>query len=416
VHDNRDAHAGPHVDPVRIARRRLRRRQLRRQRTAAGLSALAAAAVLGIAASGLDLTLSSHSALAWDGHAAASGSAGSAQTFDIVASGDLLVHGPVWQRAAADGHGSYDFRPLLAEVRPIVSRAALAICHVETPMGAGAPAGFPVFNSPNELAAAIAWAGWDVCSTASNHSVDKGQYGIGTTARALHAAGVRHTGSFRTAAESRRILMLSVRGLRVAFLSYTYGTNGIPLPHPWSVNLVSTAKVVADARRARRRGADLVIANLHWGDEYVHEPNAQQRDLARYLLRRRIVDVIVGQHVHVVQPIRQIAGRFVVFGEGNLLSNQTAECCPAESQDGLIAVIHVRVTGGKSAVTGVDYVPTYVEHPSFVVQPVGARLAKLVRQGQGQSTLARTLRLSYRRTVGYAGRSRLIAPLPRRVE
>jgi hypothetical protein len=246
--------------------------------------------------------------------------------------------------------------------------------------------------------------------------VDKGQYGIGTTAQALGAAGVRHTGSFRTKAESRRILMLSVRGLRIAFLSYTYGTNGVPLPHPWSVNLVSTAKVVADARRARRRGADLVIANMHWGDEYVHEPNTQQRDLARYLLRRRIVDVIVGQHVHVVQPIRRIARRFVVFGEGNLLSNQTAVCCPAESQDGLIAVIHVRVTNGKATVKGVDYVPTYVEHPSFVVQPVAARLAELVRQGQGQSALARALRLSYRRTVGYAGRSRLIVPLPRRLE
>jgi poly-gamma-glutamate synthesis protein (capsule biosynthesis protein) len=242
--------------------------------------------------------------------------------------------------------------------------------------------------------------------------VDKGQYGIGTTARALDAAGVRHTGSFRTEAESRRILMLSVRGLRIAFLSYTYGTNGVALPHPWSVNLISTAKVVADARRARRRGADLVIANLHWGDEYVHEPNAQQRDLARYLLRRRVVDVIVGQHVHVVQPIRQIARRFVVFGEGNLLSNQTAECCPAESQDGLIAVIHVRVTSEKATVTGVDFVPTYVEHPSFIVQPVAARLAELVRQGQGQSALARALRLSYRRTVATVGRSARIHPVP----
>jgi poly-gamma-glutamate capsule biosynthesis protein CapA/YwtB (metallophosphatase superfamily) len=411
VHDNRDARVGLHVDPMRIERRRLRRRRLRRQRTAAGLSALAAAAVLGIAASGLDLALSSHAALARDGHAAASGSAGSAQAFDIVASGDLLVHGPVWQRAAAAGHGSYDFRPLLAEVRPIVSRAALAICHVETPMGAGPPAGYPVFNSPKELAAAIAWAGWDVCSTASNHSVDKGQYGIGTTLRALGAAGVRHTGSFRTETESRRILMLSVRGLRIAFLSYTYGTNGVPLPHPWSVNLVSTSKIVADARRARGHGAGLVIANMHWGDEYVHEPNTQQRDLARYLLRRRIVDVIVGQHVHVVQPIRRIARRFVVFGEGNLLSNQTAVCCPAESQDGLIAVIHVRVTNGKATVKGVDYVPTYVEHPSFIVQPVAARLAELVRQGRGQSALARALRLSYRRTVGYAGRSARIHPV-----
>jgi len=119
--------------------------------------------------------------------------------------------------------------------------------------------------------------------------------------------------------------------------------------------------------------------------------------------------------VHVVQPIRRVRSRFVVFGEGNLLSNQTAACCPAESQDGLIAVVHVRVGPKEAVVTGVDYVPTYVEHPTLVVQPVGARLAELSRQGLGSGALARALRASYRRTVGYAGRSRLIKPLPRRL-
>jgi poly-gamma-glutamate capsule biosynthesis protein CapA/YwtB (metallophosphatase superfamily) len=335
------------------------------------------------------------------------------QTFDIVASGDLLIHAPVWQRASALGHGRYDFRPLLARVKPIVSRAALAICHVETPMGAGALTGYPIFNSPRELAAAIKWTGWDVCDTASNHSADRGQAGIASTAAALDAVGLRHTGSFRTAAESRRTLIVTVRGLRIAFLSYAYSTNGVPPPHVWSVNLISTAKIVADARRARKRGASLVIANLHAGN--VHEPNAQQRDLSRYLLQRGIVDAIVGQHVHVVQPIRRIRGRFVVYGEGNLLSNQTGACCPAESQDGLIAVLHVRATGPHARVTSVDYIPTLVEHPSLVVQPIGARLAELSRQGLESSDLARELRASYRRTVGYAGRGRLIRPLPRRL-
>lgn len=337
------------------------------------------------------------------------------QTFDIVASGDLLVHAPVWQRASALGQGRYDFRPLLARVKPIVSGAALAICHVETPMGAGAPTGYPIFNSPRELAAAIKWTGWDVCSTASNHSVDKGQAGIASTAAALDAAGIRHTGSFRTAAESRRVLIVTVRGLRIAFLSYSYSTNGLPPPHPWSVNLISTAKIVADARRARKRGASLVIANLHAGNEYVHEPSGQQRDLSKYLLQRGIVDAIVGQHVHLVQPIQRIRGRFVVYGEGNLLSNQTSACCPAESQDGLIAVLHVHAIGLRARVTSVDYIPTLVEHPSLVVQPVGARVAQLSRQGLGASALARALRASYRRTVGYAGRGRLIQPLPRRL-
>jgi poly-gamma-glutamate synthesis protein (capsule biosynthesis protein) len=141
----------------------------------------------------------------------------------------------------------------------------------------------------------------------------------------------------------------------------------------------------------------------------------QQRDLARYLLRHRIVDLIVGQHVHVVQPIERIARRIVVFGEGNLLSNQTAACCPAESQDGLIAVIHARAVGAKVRVISVDYVPTWVEHPSLVVQPVGFRLRELIRQGVGRSALAQALRASYRRTVGYAGRSGFIRPWPRQL-
>jgi poly-gamma-glutamate capsule biosynthesis protein CapA/YwtB (metallophosphatase superfamily) len=399
---------------VRIERRRLKRRRLRRQRTAAGLGSLAAVAILGVGISGIDFALSGRAVAQNNPRITAPAPGSGPRTFDIVASGDLLIHGPVWQAAARPG-GGYDFRPLFARVKPIVSRAALALCHVETPMGAGPPSGYPVFNSPAELAAGIASTGWDACSTASNHSVDKGQYGIGTTIRALRRAGVRHAGTSRTQDESRRILILPVQGLRIAFLSYTYGTNGIPLPHPWSVNLISTRKVVADARRARRRGADFVIANLHWGTEYVHEPNQQQRDLARYLLGRRVVDLIVGQHAHVVQPIRRVARRFVVYGEGNLISNQTAACCPPESQDGLVAVIHVRALGTSATVTGVDYVPTYVEHPSFVVQPVAARLAELERSGQGSSALANALRTSYRRTVSYAGRSRFIAPLPRRV-
>jgi capsule synthesis protein PGA_cap len=334
------------------------------------------------------------------------------QTFDIVASGDLLIHSPIWQRAYANGNGRYDFRPMFRAVRPIVSRAALALCHVETPMGAGGPTGYPVFNSPPELARAIAWTGWDACSTASNHSVDKGQYGIETTSLALDTAGVRHTGSSRSPAEARRTLLIRVRGIRIALLSYTYGTNGIPAPHAWSVNIISRKKIVADARRARRRGADFVIANMHWGNEYVHEPNEQQRTLARYLLKRHVVDLIVGQHVHVVQPIQRVARRFVVYGEGNLLSSQTSACCPAEAQDGLIAVIHVRAVGTRATVTGVDYVPTRVRHPDYLVVPVGNRLYQLVRQGQGSSAEAQAMLASYRRTVSYVGRSPWIRPRP----
>jgi hypothetical protein len=401
----------PPVEPWRLERRRQRRRDVRRRRAVAGaMTGLVVASVTFALVSGTGEDL----------RAAVVGAGGReqppeerVQTFDIVASGDLLIHAPVWQRAYRNGNGRPDFRPMFAAIRPIVRGAALALCHVETPMGAGGESGYPLFNAPPELARAIAWTGWDACSTASNHSVDKSQYGIETTALALDNAGVRHTGTFRSRAESRRTLILRVRGLRIAFLSYTYGTNGVRIPQRWSVNLITRAKVMRDARRARKRGADFVIANFHWGTEYSHQVTTQQQTLARYLLRHKSVDLIVGQHAHVVQAIRRIAGRFVVYGEGNLLSNQSSACCPADAQDGLIAVIHVRAVGREVTVTGVDYVPTRVRHPDYVVLPAGTRLRQLARRGHLASAEAQAMLRSYRGTVGYVGTTRFIRPLPR---
>ncbi|MGH3093585.1 MAG: CapA family protein [Gaiellaceae bacterium] len=329
----------------------------------------------------------------------------------ILASGDLLVHSQIYHRADAFRADGYDFRPFFTRIRPLVRAADLAICHAETPIGAGPPSSYPIFNSPPALARAIAWTGWDACTVASNHSVDKGQAGIRTTLRALERASVRHAGTARSWREARRTTFLEARGVRIALLSYTYGTNGIPLPHSWSVNLISTRRVAADARRARRRGADLVLANFHWGTEYVHSPNAQQRSIARFLLRRRIVDAIVGQHAHVVQPIRRVRGRFVVYGEGNLISAQDGE-----SRDGLMAVLHVRAEGERVEVARVTYVPIWVRPGTYVVQPVARRLRALRRRGRGEGALAHELRASHRRTVSYAGSSRGIraVPLPRR--
>jgi hypothetical protein len=331
------------------------------------------------------------------------------ERFDLLVAGDLLIHSPILRRAQT-GDG-YDFRPMFAAIRPIVRRAALSICHVETPIGPGPPSSYPIFSAPEELAAAIRWTGFDACDTASNHTLDQGQQGVDDTLDALDRAGIEHAGSYRSGAESRRILMLSVRGVRIAFVAYTYGTNGLPIPHPWSVNLISPDRIRADASRARRGGADLVIVNFHWGTEYASAPNEQQLTLADTLLKRHTVDAIVGQHVHVVQPIEETHGRFVVFGEGNLISGQTADCCAAGSQDGLMAVLRVSVSGGEARVTGVDYIPTWVEHPDYTVLPVGQKLGYLAGHGQGQSYLAARLRASLARTITAAGRGPHVHPL-----
>jgi poly-gamma-glutamate capsule biosynthesis protein CapA/YwtB (metallophosphatase superfamily) len=327
----------------------------------------------------------------------------------IEVNGDLLIHSPVWLRARslAGGRG-YAFAPLLREVRPWIARADLALCHVETPMSDAPPRGYPVFNTPTALARAIRRTGWDACDTASNHTLDGGQRGVDATIRALDRAGVAHTGSAARARGARRIVMLRARGVRVAYLAYTTITNGIPRPHPWSVNLASPGRILRDARRARRAGAQVVLVNLHWGTEYQHAPSAAQLALARRLARSRAITAIVGQHVHVVQPIRRVRGRWVVFGEGNLLSNQTAACCASGSQDGILVVLHVRVRGTHSRVVKVDYVPTWVRHPDYTVLPVGRAL----RRGQAP---AAELRASWARTVGVVGRRPGLRPVPRRL-
>jgi poly-gamma-glutamate synthesis protein (capsule biosynthesis protein) len=182
--------------------------------------------------------------------------------------------------------------------------------------------------------------------------------------------------------------------VRVAFLAYTTTTNGIPPPRPWSVNLADAGRILRDARRARRAGARVVVVNLHWGTEYSHAVDARQRRLAARLARSRAVTAIVGQHAHVVQPIRRVRGRWVVFGAGNLLSNQSRACCPAATQDGMVAVLRIRVRGRRARVERIRYTPTWVRHPDYTV----------VRAG----------RESWRRTVGTVGRSRQVRPVPAR--
>ena len=228
----------------------------------------------------------------------------------VAASGDLLIHTPIAQRALALGGGRrYNFAPLFAPVRRRIagrtSRSATSrrrSCRGRS--GATRASG----RRPTSPAPSGGWAGTPAAPR-PNHSLDAGQYGVGTTLRALRRARVRATGTARSARERRRTTMLRVRGVRVALLSYTAISNGQAVPHPWTVNWATRRLILADARRARRRGARIVIVNLHWGSEFVHAVTPSQRALAQRLTRSPAIDAIVGQHAHVVQPIRRVNGQ-----------------------------------------------------------------------------------------------------------
>ena len=338
--------------------------------------------------------------------------------FTVSVSGDILIHSLLWERALANGGGSsYDFAPFFAALAPYVADADLAICHVETPMSAAAPTSYPIFNTPPELAKGIAAGGWEACDTASNHSLDQGQPGVDQTGAALGRAGIEHTGSFPSAAARSRPLILEAKGVKVGYVAYTDFTNGIPLPHPWSVNYVpadgdveaNAKRILADARRDRRAGAEAVIVTMQWGDENSTEPNDSQLALADALTRSPLVTAIVGQGPHVVQPIRKVNGKFVVFSEGNLVSNQSALAgLPAETQYGYVALLHLIADEKGVRVQRVAYAPTWVRLSDYVVLPVSVGLEK-------DPADAAALREAYDTVVGIAGSGNGVAPIPRRL-
>ncbi|MFH9231924.1 CapA family protein [Streptomyces globisporus] len=254
--------------------------------------------------------------------------------FTLLAAGDVLPHSSVIEQAAADAGGAgYDFAPMLAGVAPVVSGADLAFCHMETVYGKeGKPyTGYPSFKSPPEIATALRTTGFDSCSTASNHTLDDGAEGVRRTLDALDEAGIRHAGSARTAAEAARPTILPAGpgkgAAKVAHLAYTYGTNDIPLPagRPWTVDVTDERKIVAEARAARRAGADIVVLSAHWGTEWQDEPDAQQRELAERLTAstdegRPDIDLIIGTHAHVPQAYEKVNGTWVVYGMGDQIA------------------------------------------------------------------------------------------------
>ncbi|WP_455075666.1 CapA family protein [Porphyromonas catoniae] len=293
-----------------------------------------------------------------------------ADTLRLVFAGDIMTHGP--QIKAADrGYGTYDFTPSFELVRPMIERADLALANLETTFGGTPYRGYPMFSSPSSLGSALKEAGFDVLTTANNHSCDRGRYGVVNTIDVLDSLGIRTTGSYRTRAErsQRTPLIVDVRGVKIAILAYTYGTNGLPIPQPALVDTIDLEQISDDLRRADSLGADYKIIQIHWGNEYEKHPNKRQRDLAAVLARHG-VGAVIGSHPHVVQDSEWIKEEgakmktFVIYSLGNFISNQTS---PAATRGGMLLsleLIRERSTGRWTTRPSYQYVFVQKHTPS----------------------------------------------------
>jgi poly-gamma-glutamate capsule biosynthesis protein CapA/YwtB (metallophosphatase superfamily) len=285
----------------------------------------------------------------------------------VVMSGDVLIHTGVWESArdwaAARGEKGMDFAPMFASLRPVYQSADLAICHLEVPLAEpdGPFLNYPIFSAPPQVVNGLKKAGIDTCTTASNHSLDTGWEGLKRTLDTLDAKGLPHAGTAGSRKDSQTPLILDVAGVRVALLSYTYGTNGIPIPsaQTWSVPLIDPGDIRRDAHQARQRGADVVIVALHHGTEYMTEPDSYQLDVIDRITRSKDIDLVYGHHAHVPQPIDIVHGTWVAYGLGNFVAQQSTDV-PDTYRGVTVKFTLVEQPDGRFEVEQAQFVPTMI--------------------------------------------------------
>jgi len=321
------------------------------------------------------------------------------RTARLAFTGDLLPHGSVQRAGTATVDDGWDFTPLYAEVQPIIEGVDLAICHIETTISIDDTdlSGYPLFAAPRAFAEAARDVGYDGCSLASNHSYDRGAQGALDTLTVMRDIGLPYAGQAASEEEDLAPVLYEVNDITIAHISATYSLNGFQMPadRQYLVDLIEPEAIVQEARIAKEAGAEFVVVSLHWGAEYRHEPIQSQIDWLDAILPTEEVDLVVGHHAHVVQPIDKVGDEWVVFGVGNFLSNQSANCCVAASQDGMIATIELRENdAGEIEAIGVHYIPTWVDRGDGYV----IRLSEPGRTDVPDATAA-TLEVSYDRTL-----------------
>lgn len=280
--------------------------------------------------------------------------------------GDAMAHGPQL-RAALQPDGTYDFTPCFDALRTEISGADYAVVNLETPVSGGNYSGYPMFNAPDSYVDALRDAGFDLFLTANNHTLDRGDAGLKKTIHLLDSLGLDHLGTYVNATErSRRLPMIAeVKCYRVGMLNYTYGTNGLKAKRDVVVDYIDRDVIAQDVKALRNARAEIIIANMHWGEEYHLQPVASEKSMADYLTSLG-VDVIMGSHPHVVQPVETRTNPItgtpvqVIYSLGNFISNQQ----DTNSRGGLMVKLRLRRHGGKVTVSAPECSLFYCSHPT----------------------------------------------------
>ena len=253
------------------------------------------------------------------------------QELTLLFGGDAMQHQS--QIDNAYRNGTYDYSSYFKHLKDYISEVDIAVVNLEVTLGDKPYAGYPMFSAPDQYAIALKDAGFDVFLTSNNHALDRFKKGVERTIDVLDSLEVRHLGTYKNADEKVRNhpMMLTKNGIRIAFLNYTYGTNGIKVTAPNIVNYIDTIQIKKDIKDSKGfLNADLVIANMHWGDEYKLVQNREQEKIAQFLIREG-ADIVMGSHPHVVQPSHVLKNdkgeitNVVVYSLGNLVSGMSKE-------------------------------------------------------------------------------------------
>lgn len=289
--------------------------------------------------------------------------------FTMTAIGDTLCHNTQYWDAYNSSTKQYDFSYVYDDIKDYTSSADITIGSLETTF-AGEDRGYsnyPVFNSPDSLATGLKDIGVDVISLAGNHALDYGYSGICRTIDVLDNVGISHLGTYKSAEDQDKILIKDVKGVKIAFINYTYGTNGIPVPSdkPYCLNLIDKDLISKQIKQAKEQNVDMIVACMHWGTEYKTSANDEQKELADFLFKSG-VDIILGNHPHVLEPMEKktitlddgsTKDVFVVYALGNFTADQRAEI----TRDSAILNLDItKDSDGKIFINKVSYVPIYM--------------------------------------------------------